>query len=63
MTDLPDLAGTGRPEVADTDRARDKAIRALDALNERKNAESADYWVGYLSNALEAIIFDLRAGA
>jgi len=45
------------------DRARDTAIRALDALNDREDTESADYWVGYLSNALESVIFELRAGA
>jgi hypothetical protein len=45
------------------DRARDTAIRALDALNDRKDAESPKYWVGYLSSALESVIFELRAGA
>jgi hypothetical protein len=49
--------------VPDADRARDKAIRALDALNDRRETESADYWVGYLSSALESVIFELRAGA
>jgi hypothetical protein len=49
--------------MADADRARDTAIRALDALNDRKETESADYWIGYLSNALESVIFELRAGA
>jgi hypothetical protein len=49
--------------MADTDRARDRAVRALDALNDRKDAESADYWVGWLEAALQGIIFDLRTGA
>ena len=49
--------------MADADRARDVAIRALDALNHRKDQETADYWVGYLSNALESAIYELRAGA
>jgi hypothetical protein len=53
----------GRPAMPDADRARNVAIRALDALNDRKETESADYWVGYLSNALESVIFELRAGA
>jgi len=49
--------------VADIDRAREVAIRALDALNDRGNTGTADYWVGYLSNALESVVFELRAGA
>jgi hypothetical protein len=60
---LPGMADAGRPEMADADRAREVAIRALDALNDRGETESADPVVGYLSNALESVIFELRAGA
>jgi hypothetical protein len=49
--------------VSDIDRAREVAIGALDALNKRGNTETADYWVGYVSNALEDVVFELRAGA
>ena len=45
------------------DRARDTVIRTLDALNDRKDTESPEYWVGYLSSALESAIFELRPGA
>lgn len=60
---LTELQGLGRLIMAGTDRARDAAIRALDALNDRKSTESADYWVGYLASALEIVIRDLRDGA
>lgn len=61
---LPHLrSGPGRATVADTDHAREAAIRALDALNNRGNTGTADYWVGYLSHALESVVFELRAGA
>jgi hypothetical protein len=53
LAELLGLALAGRPEVADADRARNAAIRALDALNYRKDTESADYWVGCLASALE----------
>jgi hypothetical protein len=46
------VTGAGRLTVADADRARNVAIRALDAPNDRGDRETADYWVGYLSNAL-----------
>ena len=49
--------------MADADRARDVAIRALDALHDQRDQETADYCVGYLSNALERVIYELRAGA
>ena len=63
MTNLGNLAGAERPVVADADRARDKAIQALDALNKGRDEEPPAYWLGYLAAALEGIIFDLRAGA
>ena len=63
MAVLQDLEVPGRHQMTGADRARDTAIRALDALNDRKDTESADYWVGYLSNDLESVIFELRAGA
>ena len=66
MTRTSDLAQLrSGPEghfVADADRARDVAIRALDAPN-RKDQETADDCVGYISNALESAIYELRAGA
>ena len=49
--------------MADTDRARDDAIRALDALNQGREDQSPAYWVGYLESALEGIIFELGEGA
>jgi hypothetical protein len=49
--------------VANTDHARNLAIRALDALNGQGNTQAADYWIGYLASALEDVIFELRAGA
>ncbi|HET9081670.1 MAG TPA: hypothetical protein VFO01_14315 [Trebonia sp.] len=49
--------------MADADRARDKAIQALDALNRDRYGKSPAYWVRCLEAALEEIIFDLRAGA
>ena len=55
--------GPERATVSDIDRAREVAIGALDALNKRGNTETADYWVGYVSNALEDVVFELRAGA
>ena len=54
--------GPERATVANTDHARNLAIRALDALSQ-ENTQTADYWVGYLASALEAVIFELRAGA
>jgi hypothetical protein len=52
LTVLRNLALAGRPEVADADRARNIGIRALDALNDRKDTESADFWA--LAMALPA---------
>ena len=49
--------------MADIDHARNRAIRAVDALNERKESQAAEYWIGYLSAALAEVIFDLRTGA
>ena len=63
MAALQDSGVQARHQMTGADRARDTAIRALDALNDRRDTESADYWVGYLSNALESVIFQLRAGA
>ena len=49
--------------MADIDHTREVAIGALDALNDQKDREAADYWVGCLANALESVIFEPRAGA
>jgi hypothetical protein len=35
--------------VVDTDHAGDRVISALDALNERREDQSAPYWAGYLA--------------
>lgn len=56
-------SGPERATVANTDHARNLAIRALDALNGQGNTQAADYWIGYLASALEDVIFELRAGA
>jgi hypothetical protein len=49
--------------VASTDHARNQAIRALDAFSGQESMQTADYQVGYLANALEDMIYALRAGA
>lgn len=43
-------------------RARDIAIRALDALHSTGEDQTDAYWVGYLRSALETVIFELRTG-
>jgi hypothetical protein len=48
--------------MADIDRARDRATSALDALNRAEDDHTPSYWVGWLSSALEGVIFDLKAG-
>ena len=64
MTNLAHLrSGPERATVADIDHARNAAIRALDALRDLTDMEAADYWVGYLSNVPESVIYKLRAGA
>jgi hypothetical protein len=35
----------------------------LDVFHDQKDMETADYWVGWLSSALERVILELRAGA